>query len=91
MLGIRSFPTNKLTALRFHDDDSFARAARVAATERIPVDAPGHLTLIVHLDHVPLFERESLKFEREKIRDPEQVPPKEYASLRKRLFGFLSK
>ena len=91
MLGFRSVPTQKLTALRFGDDASFRKAARVAAEEHIPVDAPGHRTLVVQLEHVGLFERAALKFDRELIADPEKVAPKEYGSLRKRLFGLLTK
>ena len=64
MLGFRSVPTQKLTALRFGDDASFRKAARVAAEEHIPVDAPGHRTLVVQLEHVGLFEKAALKFDR---------------------------
>lgn len=87
MLGLRSVSTQKLTALRFADDASFRKAARIAAEQNIAVDAPGHRTLVVQLEHVALFERAALEFKRELIADPEKVAPKEFRALRKRLFG----
>ena len=89
MRGLRDVPTQKLTALRFNDDEVFRKAARIAAEARIPVDAPGRRTLIVQLEHVPLFERAALKFERDQIADPEKLASKEYAASRKRFFGLL--
>ena len=87
MLGLRSVSTQKLTALRFNDDADFRKAARVAAEAKIPVHAPGRRTLIVQLEHVGLFERAALAFNREVIADPEKITTKEYAVMRKRLFG----
>ena len=89
MLGLRNIPVQKLTALRFPDEQSFKRAARIAAEERIPVDAPGYKTLVVQLEHVMLFEKAALKFDREMIADPEKVSNEEYAELRRRTFGFV--
>ena len=91
MLSLRSVSPQKLTALRFNDDVSFRKAARVAAEAHIPVDAPGHRTLVVQLEHVGLFERANIAFQRELIADVEKVAPKEYGALRKRLFGMPAK
>jgi hypothetical protein len=87
MLGLRGIPAEKLTALRFRDDETFRRAARIAVEGRIPVDAVGHKTLVVHIEHVMLFEHANLKFDREIVADPEKVPSKEYAALRRQVFG----
>lgn len=80
MLGIGTIAPHKLVALRFADAKIFAKAARVAAQKRIPVDAPGHHTLIVRRSDSRFFA--ALRPEKRGVADPEKVPAKELTALR---------
>ena len=80
MLGIGSSDPDKLVSLRFADARTFARAARVAAQKRIPVDAPGHHTLIVRKSDSRFFA--ALRPKKQGVADPEKVPAKELTALR---------
>ncbi len=83
MLSIRTIPSDKLIALRFTNPETFRRAARVAAEHRIPVDAPGHNTLIIQQSDERLFRSARLDFKEKRISNPETVSSKEFARLRR--------
>ncbi len=82
MFGISAIDPDNLVALRFADGETFRQAARVAAEKRIPVDAPGKHTLIVRHTDVGLFQPLNPKVE--SVADPEKVPAKDLAALRRR-------
>ena len=83
MFGLRGLKASKLTALRFRDEASFRQAARLAAEHKVPVDAPGHYTLIVRKSDKRLFKMLPLEFEEEPIAEPEVVSGKELSGLRR--------
>ena len=83
MFGLKTLPASKLAALKFFDELTFRQAARLAAEHKIPVDAPGHYTLIVRKSDKELFKTHRLKFEEEHIAEPEEVSGKELSALRR--------
>jgi hypothetical protein len=83
MFGLKTLPAKKLTALKFVDEPTFRQAARLAAERKIPVEAPGYHTLIVRKSDRGLFKAKRLKFEEERIGDPEGVPGRELSALRR--------
>lgn len=85
MFGLKSIPTTELVALRFADYTGFREAARLAAEKKLPVEVPGHQTLIVRKSDRALFADKRLKFDEESIANSEAVPAEERSMLR-RLF-----
>ena len=83
MFGLKGLKASKLTAVRFPDEPSFRQAARLAAERKVPVDAPGHYTLIVRKSDKKLFKIHPLEFEEEHVADPEEVSGKEPSRLRR--------
>ena len=81
MLGLKTVDRFALTALQFISDSEFRRAARRAASLRLPVDVPGRNTLIIRTQDVPVFE--GFKFSPVAIAD--KVSDSDRASLRRRL------
>ena len=77
-------PTEKLTALRFLDSETFRKAARVAAEHNVPAQAPGYDTLIVRKSDKKLFAAKHLKFDEEPVANAEKVDAKELSKLRHR-------
>ncbi len=86
MFGLKSIPTTQLVALRFSDYSCFREAARLAAEKKLPVEVPGHQTLIVRKSDRVLFADKHLKFDEEAITNPEAVPPEERSMLRRLFF-----
>ena len=80
MQGLRNIPPKKLIALEFPDALTFRKAARIAATKKIPADAPGRHTLIIRKSDKKLFK--DLGFAERKIADPEKIPQEELSRLR---------
>ena len=74
-------PPEQLIALKF-SVENFRAAARIAAENDIPADAPGYDTLIIRKRDKKLFK--ALNWEEEhSVVNPEKVAPEEFRKLRR--------